>query len=127
MAGHEAIIRYWAKVEAQAEKYGVVRTFCGRPRRLTSQFRNARIREACNHPVQGGVSDIYTETALMVKRAAPWARLVYGSHDAQTWQVVADRADEFRAVAEPIVHRPIRVNGIDMVFPAEFKPVKGAA
>lgn len=124
---HPAIPEFWAKIEAIADKYGVVYSFMGRPRRLTSEFRAARLREACNDPMQAGVSDIYIETALMVKRAAPWARMVFGAHDAQTWQVPAERDAEFRAIAEPIVHRPFRINGRDVIFPAEFKPTKHAA
>jgi hypothetical protein len=99
----------------------MVRTFMGRPRRLTSQWPNARKREGSNHPMQGGVSDIYVTTALLIKAAAPWARLVFGAHDAQTWQVAAEREAEFVGIAAPITNRVFRINGHDATFPATFK------
>ena len=127
MDAHPAIPDYWRRLEDEIERRGVVYTFMGRPRRLTSPWRNARIREGCNHPCQGGVSDVYTSTAVAIKRAAPWARFVYGAHDAQTWQVPKDRAEEFRALIEPIVTREFDVHGVPTRFPAEFKAVRGAA
>jgi DNA polymerase I-like protein with 3'-5' exonuclease and polymerase domains len=127
LAKHPALPRYWAKVEDEAVRTGMVRTFMGRPRRLTSPWPNARKREGCNHPMQGGVADIYCTTALLVKDACPWARLVFGAHDAQTWQVPEDRAGEFVAKAAPIANRRFRVNGHDAIFPAEFKALQLAA
>ena len=123
---HPAIPVYWAKLEEQIEGYGVVYSFMGRPRRLTGKFRAARIREGCNHPMQGGVADIYTTTALLVKRAAPWSRFVWGAHDSQHWQVPAERAAEFRALIEPSVQRVFRINGHDAVFPASWKERQAA-
>ncbi len=127
LSEHPALPLYWATVEEEALRYGLVRTFMGRPRRLTSPWPNARKREACNHPMQGGVADIYCTTALLVKAAAPWARLVFGAHDAQTWQVPEERAGEFIGIAAPIANRRHRVNGHDAIFPAEFKPLRLAA
>ena len=121
LAKHPALVAYWAQAKAQAEATRLVRTFMGRPRRLTSEHQSIRDREACNHPMQGGVSDIYVTTALLLKRAAPWARLVFGAHDAQWWQVPAEREGEFVCIAVPIVTREFTVNGHRVSFPAEFK------
>jgi DNA polymerase I-like protein with 3'-5' exonuclease and polymerase domains len=121
LALHPAIPAYWAKLDHEGAATGMVRTFMGRPRRLTSQWPNARKREGSNHPMQGGVSDIYVTTALLIKAAAPWARLVFGAHDAQTWQVAAEREAEFVGIAAPITNRVFRINGHDATFPATFK------
>ena len=118
---HPAIPVYWQEIEQQADRRRVVYTFMGRPRRLTSEFRNARNREASNMPMQGGVADIYATTAILIKAAAPWARLVFGAHDAQTWQVPVEREIEFLMLAAPIVNRPFVINGRAISFPAEFK------
>jgi DNA polymerase I len=121
LAAHPALPPYWAALEREADRTGLVRTFMGRPRRLTSVSPWGRRREACNHPMQGGVADIYCTTALLVRRAAPWARLVFGSHDAQTWQVPEARVGDFVALAAPAVERPFQVNGREVRFPATFR------
>ncbi len=121
LSAHPALPVYWEKLEREAMQTGMVRTFMGRPRRLTSPYPNARKREACNHPMQGGVADIYCTTALLVKAAAPWARLAFGAHDAQTWEVPEARAAEFVGIAAPLASRPFEINGHRVVFPAGFK------
>lgn len=121
LAKHPALPVYWAQIAEEAERTGMVRTFMGRPRRLTSPWKNARAREACNHPMQGGVADIYKSTALLVKKAAPWARLVFGAHDAQWWQTPVARRLEFLAVAAPIVEREFTINGQKVSFPCDWK------
>ncbi len=121
LAKHPALPVYWARIAAEAERTGMVRTFMGTPRRLTSPWKNARAREACNHPMQGGVADIYSTTALLVKATAPWARLVFGAHDAQWWQVPISRRLEFLARYAPIVEREFTINGQQVSFPADYK------
>ncbi len=116
-----ALEPYWALGEREAERTNMVRTFRGRPRRLTGIYVAARNREACNYPMQGGVADIYVETALMVKAAAPWAWLVMGAHDAQWWQVPDQRRIEFLSIYAPIVTRMFEINGLPISFPADFK------
>ena len=120
MGGHPAIIECWKQLEAQADAEGVVYTFMGRPRELLSPSKNARHREASNHPMQGGVADVYVTTALRVKAAAPWARLVFGAHDSQWWSVPVERRLEFMLLYAPIVERPFNVGGRVMVFPANY-------
>ena len=122
MSDHPAILEYWKRSDAQVDRSGVVYTFMGRPRRLTSPHPNARYREAANHPLQGGVADVYVSTALEVKRAAPWARLMYGAHDSQMWQVPLERRDEFKALYQPIVEREFQLSrDVRMWFPASYK------
>lgn len=123
---HAAIPEFWRAVETEADRSRMARTFMGRPRRLTSPYRNARNREASNHPMQGGVADIYVQTALLIKAAAPWARLVYGAHDAQWWQIPVARELEFVTIIAPIVLREFEINGRRVHFPAEFKRKEAA-
>ena len=121
LLAHPALPPYWQSLEAEADHTGGVRTFMGRFRKLTSTFLAARNREACNHPMQGGVADIYVTTALLVKAAAPWARLVYGSFDSQLWCIPDARRLEFAMLYQPIVERTFRINGHDVSFPADYK------
>lgn len=124
---HPALPPYWQVLEAEADRTSCIRTFRGRPRRLTSDNRNARNREGSNHPLQGGVADIYLETALLIKRAAPWARLVMGAYDSQFWQVSESRETEFVLLAAPIVERDFTINGQRVYFPADWKIRKAVA
>jgi DNA polymerase I-like protein with 3'-5' exonuclease and polymerase domains len=121
LARHPALAPYWATVEAEADANRCVRTFMGRPRRLTGWSKSARNREASNQPMQGGVSDIFITTALAVKRAAPWARLVFGAYDSHWWQVPAEREMAFLALYVPIVEREFVINGKAVRFPADYK------
>lgn len=121
LAKHPALPVYWAAVEAEADRTSCVRTFRGRPRRLTSDNRNARNREGSNQPMQGGVADIFIETALLIKKAAPWSRLVMGAYDSQFWQVPAEREVEFALLIAPIVSREFVINGHRVSFPADWK------
>lgn len=118
---HPALPAFWAKLDAEVDRTGMVRTFMGRPRRLTSQWAGARRREASNHKMQGGVADIWITTALLVKRAMPWSRLVFGAYDSMWWQVPKDRALEFMGAYAPIVEREFTVNGHRVSFPADWK------
>jgi DNA polymerase I-like protein with 3'-5' exonuclease and polymerase domains len=121
LALHPAYPVFWAKVDAEADSTGLVRTFMGRPRRLTSPWPGARRREASNHKMQGGVADIWITTALLVKQAMPWARLVFGAYDSMWWQIPEDRQIEFLGLYAPIVERPLMVNGHSVSFPADYK------
>jgi DNA polymerase I-like protein with 3'-5' exonuclease and polymerase domains len=121
LAKHPALPAYWAAVERQADVERLARTFMGRPRRLTEEYRNKRNREACNLPMQGGVADIWITTALLVKAAAPWARLLYGAYDSMWWVVPEAREAEFLGIYAPIVERELDVCGRRMSFPAAYK------
>lgn len=125
LAVHTALPPYWHAIEVEADRTGGVRTFMGRLRKLTAQYLAARNREACNHPMQGGVTDIYVTTALQVKAAAVAARipvrLVYGSFDSQFWQVPSEARLDFIGIYQPIVEREFVVNGRTVTFPADFK------
>lgn len=121
LAKHPALPVYWQEIEAEADRTKCVRTFMGRPRRLTGTNRNARNREASNHPMQGGVADIFLTTALLIRQAAPYARLVYGAYDSQFWQVPVAKRFEFLLLIAPIVERDFIINGHRVSFPADWK------
>jgi DNA polymerase I-like protein with 3'-5' exonuclease and polymerase domains len=121
LAAHPALSEYWRGIEWEADHGGVVRTFMGRPRRLTGQSRNARNRAASNHPMQGGVADIFLETALLVKKAAPWARLVFGAYDSHWWSMPLAREMEFLGLYVPIVEREFTIGAERVSFPADYK------
>lgn len=123
---HRAIVDFWAKIEAQADAERLVRTFRGRPRRLTETYRNKRNREASNHPMQGGVADIWIETCILVKKAIPWAVLVYGAYDSMWWEFESTREAEFLGEYVPIVEREIVVSDRPVSFPASYKMRRGS-
>lgn len=121
---HPAIVEFWTKTDRQAlrSKDPVVYTFRGRPRRLTNPNEKARLREASNQPMQGGVADIYILTALQVKKACPWARMVFGSHDSHYWDVPVEREAEFNETYRPIVTQTWQITkNVTMDFPASWK------
>jgi DNA polymerase-1 len=121
LAKHPALPPYWDAVGDEAERTGISRTFMGRPRRLHGSSPKARKREAVNHRMQGAVADIYIATALAVKRAAPWARLVFGAYDSHWWQVPAERELEFAAICGPIVEKEWVIGGHKARLPADWK------
>lgn len=121
LSKHHWIPEWWKKIECEVDRYGVVYTFMGRPRRLTSPYRNARYREACNHPMQGGVADIYNTTRLMIHELCPWLEFVYGKHDAQWWQCPEDRVEEAWSIIKPLVEREFVINDMPISFAASFK------
>jgi DNA polymerase I-like protein with 3'-5' exonuclease and polymerase domains len=123
---HHWIPEWWARMEEQIDRYRVVYTFMGRPRRLTSDSKWARYREGCNHPLQGGVADLYNTTLLLIRDAAPWLRLAHGRHDAQWWVCPEGREEEAWAIVKPIVTRTLDVHGRPMAFPASWKRKEAA-
>lgn len=120
LGAHLALVAYWDRLAYDVVATGMVRTFMGRPRRLTAQHPAARMREGSNHPMQGGVADVYVTTAIEIAAAAPWARLVYGTHDAQKWQVPEERESEFLTLIKPIVERTFMIDNRPVNFPAEY-------
>jgi DNA polymerase I-like protein with 3'-5' exonuclease and polymerase domains len=121
LAKHPALHPYWDMVGEEAERTGISRTFLGRPRRLHGQFPKARKREAVNHRMQGAVADVYIVTALAVKKAAPWARLVFGAYDSQWWQIKAGRELEFAAICGLIVEQEWAIGRHKSRLPADWK------
>ena len=75
-----------------------------------------------NHPMQGGVSDIFNHTIVAISERLPHAVFKYGVHDAQKWSVPEARYETDRATIYDLVHQPWTINGRLVVLPATFKP-----
>ena len=118
---HHWIIEWWKKIEYEVDHYGVVYGFMGMPRRLTSPYKNARYREASNHPMQAGVAHIYNTTRLLIHCVLAWLEFMYGKHDSQWWETPEDRVEEAWTFIKPIVQREFVIEGRRMNFPASFK------
>lgn len=109
-----------AKVAEEAVFTRQSRTFMGRLRRLYGDP-SSIVREAFNHPLQGGVSDIKNLTVLAITGAVPYAKLALEMHDALTWQVPLDKVDEFRACLPQWAEREWDVCGQLVKVPAKYK------
>ena len=118
---HHWIVEWWKKIEYEVDHFGVVYAFMGMPRRLTSPYKNARYREACNHPMQAGVAHIYNTTRLLIHQALTWLEFMYGKHDSQLWESPENRVEEAWLFIKGIVQRAFIINGQSVNFPASFK------
>lgn len=113
----------WRKgVEDTAKTKRIIRTYAGRPRRLLGVGRSIE-REALNHPMQGGVSDLFDETIILIKEAyrllVTW---MTGMHDSQKWQVAIPALTPALLLGiRDIVERPFTIYGRKRNFPADFK------
>lgn len=118
---HPRIRDYWNSITAEGIQRREVRTFMGRRRRLLVDGKNAMKRLIYNHPMQGGVSDVFNTTLVRMAEALPNATFAYGVHDAQKWSVKEGDYDSARQRAYEIVHTPWNIGGESVVFPATFK------
>lgn len=123
-AMHQGLPRlaaYWRGLKNQALANRRVRTFDGRVRVLLGKSDKA-MREALNHPHQGGVAGILNRTIIEICEALPWASLVYTVHDAGWIEVPAAREAEAEPVIRGIVGREWELRpGVVVRFPADFK------
>lgn len=117
---HPAISAYWGRCDVDVRDRREVRTFAGRRRRLLGQG-NGVNREASNHGMQGGVSDVLNLSTVAIKAALPYARLVYTMHDSAIWSVPSARELEAQPVMDAIVTQPYMINGREIRFPCTWK------
>ncbi|HEY6019532.1 MAG TPA: DNA polymerase, partial [Candidatus Paceibacterota bacterium] len=120
LAAHPAMARWRVQTAAEAQRTRVSRTFTGRRRRLLGDGRSA-IREAYNHPMQGGVADILNLATVQIANRAPWATLVYTCHDAAWWAGEASRSVELRAIIEEVVTQEWEIGNVRLAIPVKFK------
>ena len=120
LAAHPAQAAWKHRITLDARAARESRTFTGRLRKLLGHG-NALVREAFNHPMQGGVADIFNITFLRVLDAFPYLQWMYGAHDSQWWQCPEDRVDETRLGLREIVEREWNVGGVPVRFPATWK------
>ncbi len=123
LAAHPAMAAWRVQAAADARTTHMSRTFMGRRRRLLGDGK-AAVREAFNHPMQGGVSDILNLVTVQIKEELPHARLVYTCHDAATWAVDSSRAERDLSTFKQIATQAWDVKGVKIGFPAKFQPIK---
>lgn len=115
-------------IEDLVRRTRIVRTFMGRPRRFLGVSRSGYgvsqkvLREALNIKMQGGVSDIFNTTLLLIERELPQTAFVFGVHDSQYHSIPREMiTSSVLGCVEKIVTRPFTINGREKRFPASFK------
>ena len=124
---HPAVRAYQLRLAKQASDTGQVYSFMGR-RRTLQETGDEAARQAMNHPMQGGCSDVYECTGIAIdEKFYPTLRFRWGAHDSQKWDMsVSDYEADGRAgypllkAAAAIVQQPYSVNGQETRFPATF-------
>lgn len=126
-ARYPGLRRYHVARTSEYQRTRTARTFAGR-RRIAWGRGMAMVRELINHPLQGGVADIFNLTLLRVWHALRplGGRFVFQSHDAAWWGVPAEHEETAQRVIQEIFLDPWRINGVDMRMPVSFKPVRRA-
>ena len=125
---HPAVRAYQRKLAEQASKTGQVYSFMGR-RRTLQETGDEAARQAMNHPMQGGCTDVYEEVLYEIDRAFyPSLRFRWGAHDSQLWDMPLDRFEQDRLDGWPLLNRAAAivqqervVNGRSTRFPATFR------
>lgn len=120
LAAHPAKAAYRNRIREEALRTRTIRTFNGRRRKLNGEPEDI-VREAFNHPMQGGVADIFNLTLIRIyEELAGGVRWVSGMHDAQTWACREEQYEQCKAQISEIIHRPWNVYGVQVIFPASF-------
>lgn len=109
--------------EILTSRHPTIKTWAGRRRRLLASRGMAAVREAWNHPMQGGAVDILNLTVVRVVREVPQAGLVFTMHDAATFAVPEADALVARAAIQEIAETPWEIGGRQFVIPAKMKPI----
>jgi DNA polymerase I-like protein with 3'-5' exonuclease and polymerase domains len=125
LAEHPAMLAWREGVAREVHTTSVSRTFTGRRRRLLGKGASA-LREAYNHPLQGGAADVLNITTIRIANALPYATIVYTMHDSATWTVPAERAQEAQTVIQGIVDEPWDIAGLKVKLPVKFNKIKYA-
>ena len=120
LAAHPAIATWRRQAAQDARQTGVSYTFMGRRRRLLSEGKVIE-REAFNHPLQGGVADMFNVTFLAIVDALPDAEFMFQLHDSFYWQVPLAQVDEAEATIREIAEREWLVYGTPMRVPVTMK------
>jgi DNA polymerase-1 len=117
---HPAMAEWRRQIAQEVARTHVVRTFTGRRRRLLGESQSA-LREAYNHPMQGGVADILNLTTIEIAKALPYASIIYTMHDSAVWEVPVVYIAEATEVITTIVTKEWNIHGMGIIFPAKFK------
>ena len=125
---HPAVRAYQRKLADQASKTGQVYSFMGR-RRTLQETGDEAARQAMNHPMQGGCTDVYEEVLYGIDKAFyPRLRFRWGAHDSQLWDMPLAEYEADRELGWPLlreaaalVQQPRLVAGRETRFPATFR------
>lgn len=120
LAAHPAIATWRRQAAQDARQNGVSYTFMGRRRRLLGEGKAVE-REAFNHPLQGGVADMFNITFLRIVEALPDAEFMFQLHDSFYWQVPLAQVEEAEATIREIAEREWDVYGQTMRVPITLK------
>ena len=89
-----------------------------------SKNKEKRQRQAYDFPMQAGTQSIMDVEMLRIKAEFKDAvYFVYGAHDSAIWAIDAKFVGEIEPRMCEIASSTHRINGIDMPFPASFKPL----
>jgi DNA polymerase I-like protein with 3'-5' exonuclease and polymerase domains len=111
------------RVAVEAQQTRVSRTFAGRRRRLLGEGKGV-VREAYNHPLQGGVADILNLCTIQIAAALPGASLVYTVHDSAWWAVRAGDERLSMQTIRAIIEQKWSIGGVEVSIPAKFKDLR---
>lgn len=120
LAAHPAIATWRRQAAQDARQNGVSYTFMGRRRRLLGEGK-AIEREAFNHPLQGGVADMFNITFLAIVDALPYVEFMFQLHDSFYWQVPLAQVDVAEETIRRIAEREWDVYGTAMTVPVTMK------
>ena len=124
LGAHPAMAAWRVQAATEAQTTRVSRTFMGRRRRLLGDGKGV-IREAYNHPMQGGVADILNLCTIRIaEKLGKAGMLVYTVHDSAWWAVKDSMVEEAKGIIYGIITAPWRIGGVEVTFPAKFKPVR---
>lgn len=124
LMAHPEKARYRAYLKELAARVRIVRTFLGRRRLLHGEAREI-IREAFNHPLQGGVTDIFNLLLIYIRATVPHIRWVIGCHDSMTWRIPEAYFEQAVIHIYEILQTPWPIRDMTgtsrwVVFPATF-------
>jgi DNA polymerase I-like protein with 3'-5' exonuclease and polymerase domains len=120
LASRPKLVEWQQRTAKEALRTRESRTFLGRLRRLLGDSQTI-IGQAYDHPMQGGVSDIFNLTHVQILDELPWLWWVYGAHDNQWWGCPNERVEETWPMLKAIVEQPWDVHGVVVRFPASYK------
>lgn len=120
LLAHPAKAAARREIARQAQETRQVRTFMGRLRVLMGHPGDIA-RAAMNHPMQGGVADIFNTTFVELQQRCPWLTYVYGMHDSQWWACPRSQVVATWPILRHVVARAWIINGQSVETPATFK------
>jgi hypothetical protein len=117
---------WWQETAETARRTRLSRTFLGRPCRLLGPP-DKIVRQAFDHPMQGGVADIANRVIAQIAAERPDMEFVEQTHDSQTWQTVDGPPEVAIAGLRPYAEQVWDINGYPISLPASFKVVRLSA